>query len=180
MEDTFVHGVIARSIFKYIFIWRCIQSFFFLALHFGRYENRSVSSFQTIANCQAPTKNNCMAKCVFTEQCVGYIHGSKNDMSCELISEAKIADPGSPVVAVINADVAKLNESMYLYLNTNLSCIDVCILVIHVMMISTQDGSMQEMSTNRLISPAKPNIYSVWPAIGSNVPYVFVPNKTER
>lgn len=52
-----------------------------------------------------------MAKCVFTEQCVGYIHGSKNDMSCELISEAKIADQGSQVVAVINADVAKLNES---------------------------------------------------------------------
>ena len=46
------------------------------------------------------------------------------------------------------------------------------------MMISTQDGSMQEMSTNRLISPATPNIYSVWPAIGSNVPYVFVLNKT--
>ena len=52
-----------------------------------------------------------MAKCVFTEQCVGYLHGSKNEMSCELISEAKIADSGDSGVTVIKADVAKLNES---------------------------------------------------------------------
>ena len=46
------------------------------------------------------------------------------------------------------------------------------------MMISNQDGTMQELSTNRVISPASNSIYSVWPAIGPNIPYVFVPNKT--
>ena len=46
------------------------------------------------------------------------------------------------------------------------------------MMISIQDGTMKELSTNPIVSPASPNIYSVWPVTGSNIPYVFVPNKT--
>ena len=117
IEDTFVHGVIARSIVS-IFTPKTAKVFLaFSALHFGRYENRTVSSFQTIANCQAPTPKNCMAKCVFTEQCVGYLHGSKNEMSCELISEAKIADSGDSGLTVIKADVAKLNESKTLFLS---------------------------------------------------------------
>ena len=105
---------------KYCFYFHTVFScnlewFLFSALHFGRYENRTVSSFQTIANCQAPTPKNCMAKCVFTEQCVGYLHGSKNEMSCELISEAKVADSGDSGVTVIKADVAKLNESKMIF-----------------------------------------------------------------
>ena len=40
-------------------------------------------------------------------------------------------------------------------------------------MISTKDGTMQEMTTNRLISPPTANIYSIWPIIGPNIPYVL-------
>ena len=50
-----------------------------------------------------------MAKCVFTERCVGYIHGAKDEMSCDLISEARIAT--STNNTKVKVDVAKLNES---------------------------------------------------------------------
>ena len=69
-------------------------------------------------------------------------------------------------------------QSLLLRSHLTLDTYTIFPLVTHVMMVSTQDGSMQELSTNRLVSPATPNVYSVWPAIGSNVPYVFVPNKT--
>ena len=45
-------------------------------------------------------------------------------------------------------------------------------------MISTKDGTMQEMSTNRIISPPTGNIYSIWPITGPGVPYVLAPNQT--
>ena len=79
------------------------------ALHFNKYQPRAASSYLAILECQAPTEKNCMAKCVFTEKCVGYIHGAKDKMSCELVSEAKIVN--SPNNTIVKADVAKLNES---------------------------------------------------------------------